>query len=261
MERPGITLWWRTLVGLCLVLSLLVVSGCSETSDDQEENYSQTAVQRWEDAISPTIVYINRDAEGSGALFDYFVPDPEFHVRETARHVCTFLYREFAEVPYIAKITLIVEYFDGVAWKAGNPPEITVCISSHYLQTYYDSGKDLLWEISGILYHELTHGYQFDDGGRYSELSGLIEGIADTVRLFAGYIDPASQHHGGHWTSGYKTTAFFFAWIEQTKHQGFLYELNQSLDPDDGIDWTWDEIETITGESVSTLWEEYQASF
>lgn len=232
--------------------AILIITGCEEDVNNDDG---------WDAFTLPTIVYINRDAAGSGQLFDQHIPDPETHVRAIARNVSQLLYKHPGEVPALTKITLIIEYFDGIAWKSGDRPEITIGLSSKYMQSYSDSGKDLLYEIDGILHHEIAHGYQYDDGNRYSEIHGVIEGVADTVRFYAGYIDISSRHNGGHWTDGYKTTAFFFAWIEDEKHSDFLYELNQSLDPDDGIDWSWDDIERITGEPVSSLWSQYQDSF
>jgi len=232
-------------------ISPFFITGCDDTD---------TGID-WNSAISPEIVYLNRDAAGDGRIFDEYIEDPVSHMQNVARNVCRLLYHNPDEVPELTKITLIIEYFDGISYKSGSRPEITIAFSSKYLRTIKDRGIDVLYEIDGILHHEVTHGYQYDDGDRYSEIHGVIEGVADTVRYWAGYIPDSDRHHGGNWDSGYKTTAFFFVWIENEIYPDFLYELNQSLDPYDGILWTWDEIENITGESVSSLWSQYQSSF
>ena len=237
-------------IGIFICFQVLL-TGC-----DDAQSYDA-----WDDFTPPTIIYVNMDANGNGQIFDQLVPDPETFMQTIATNVAQILYFEPDEVPYISIITLIIDDVDGVAWKTGARPEITITLSSRYLQQYSASGRDVLAEINGILHHEIAHGYQYDDGGRYGALSGVIEGVADTVRYYAGYIDESDRHPGGNWDDGYKTTAFFFAWIEDVKHEEFLYELNQSLHPDDGIDWTPDQIEFITGESVTSLWDQYQVSF
>ena len=45
---------------------------------------------------------------------------------------------------------------------------------------------DVKTEITGVLVHESTHIWQWDGNGQ-SVLGGLIEGLADYVRLMAGY--------------------------------------------------------------------------
>ena len=179
---------------LLLFLGFIIfVCGCDDQADTDP----------WDDFTYPTIVYINRDADGSGAIFDQYIPDPEEHVAEIAKTVSRILYHEPDEVPLLTKITVVVAYFDGVASKSGDRPEIKIKISSKYLQEFLDSGGDVLYEIDGILHHEITHGYQYDDGGRYSQLSGVIEGVADTVRYYAGYIADTFRHKGGNWCSAF----------------------------------------------------------
>ena len=115
-------------------------------------------------------------------------------------------------------------------------------------------------EVKGIMWHEYTHGYQYDDGDS-GPIIGIIEGVADCVRYLAGYISISQRRPGGNWNSGYKTSAFFLAWLQEEYQGGdpeFLYKFNQSLDPDDGITWTKDAFEDITGETVEVLWDKYQ---
>ena len=85
--------------------------------------------------------------------------------------------------------------------------------------------------------------------------SGLIEGIADYVRLRAGFAPPHWRPgRGKRWDEGYDVTGYFLGWIEE-RHEGFVRGVNAIL-----RDAHWDEgvFKLITGKSVQDLWNEYQ---
>ena len=69
---------------------------------------------------------------------------------------------------------------DGVAYTTNNE----IHLSSGYVGDY--SG-DVKTEITGVLYHESTHVWQWNGNQNGQANGGLIEGIADYVRLKAGY--------------------------------------------------------------------------
>ena len=45
---------------------------------------------------------------------------------------------------------------------------------------------------------------------------------------------------------------------ERNMHKDFVYKLNQSMLPDNGVKWTWEQVKQITGIPVEQLWEQYQ---
>lgn len=77
-------------------------------------------------------------------------------------------------------------------------------------------------EVNGILFHEMTHMYRQDDGDKGGVDIGLIEGIADSVRINNGFTP--------------------------------------DMDSRDGKPWTPEALRTITGRTVNQLWEEYRKS-
>jgi len=84
---------------------------------------------------------------------------------------------------------------------------------------------------------------------------GLIEGIADFVRLRAGLAPPHWRPgRGERWDQGYDVTGYFLDWIER-RHAGFVRGINAILK-----DTKWDEdfFKLITGRSVHDLWKEYR---
>jgi hypothetical protein len=206
---------------------------------------------------TPEIAFENQTADGDGQLFDDAIPDPEAFMQEVAAGVCALLYREPDEVPPKTQITLVVGDFAGVAGTGNAGTEATIQLSSTYLAEYAAGGGDVLEEISGVIFHEVTHVYQLSED--YAVNWASIEGVADAVRFYAGYVDLEDRAPGGSWTSGYKVTAFFFVWLEDS-YVWFLHQFNQSYDPLDDVPWSWDAIEVITGHPVEELWDEYQAA-
>lgn len=202
------------------------------------------------------------DPQRAQVFFDALGQDPEPVIQEIGRGVCHILYREPAEVRNATHLKLIIEYDpNGVAWKAGDGADIEVGISTAHLNNIKNEGRDVAYEIKGILYHEMTHMYQHDDSDRDGVPLGIIEGIADFVRLHSGY--PAthwSKDPGGAWDDGYTKTAYFLDWIEGT-HPDFVHRLNLSMDERDNVQWTEQEFQNITGQNVDQLWSEYQSSF
>jgi hypothetical protein len=89
--------------------------------------------------------------------------------------------------------------------------------------------------------------------------SGLIEGIADWVRLVTGFAASHWQlNKNGSWDSGYQQTAFFLKWIDD-KYENFVPRLNILLETVDQCspEKAFDE---ILSKSVVTLWSEYVKS-
>jgi hypothetical protein len=157
----------------------------------------------------------------------------------------------------------------GVAWKAGDPPEITIGISAQYIATFYhDNNNDpalVLKEVRGILAHEGTHGYQWapKNCGAYDGSStfwAFIEGEADAVRAELTNWTPARHPtRGGSWMDGYNGTGFFLAWCKDNKKPTFLVELDHAAR--DLPTFTWDAaFQQILGISVQQAWNEYQAT-
>jgi hypothetical protein len=190
--------------------------------------------------------------------------DPEGFMQEIGRNVCALLYRKVEEVRDATHLTLHISHAPGeVAWKAGNGADIEVMISTDHLSNVAGEGRDVAYEVKGILYHEMTHMYQHDDSdGQGGDLDiGLIEGIADYVRFSAGYPpDGAQPDPNGNWNDGYRTTAFFLLWLAEA-YPDSVYRLNLSMDERDGKTWTKEAFVELTGKSVEDLWQEYRDTF
>lgn len=112
-------------------------------------------------------------------------------------------------------------------------------------------------EIQGVLVHEMVHCWQWNAVA--TAPGGLIEGIADFVRLKAGLSPPHwKKEGGGQWDAGYQHTGFFLEWIENTCGGGSVRKINHALkDKQYEEDDFW---EQLFGKKVSLLWKEYEES-
>ncbi|KAJ5247491.1 hypothetical protein N7468_002474 [Penicillium chermesinum] len=189
-------------------------------------------------------------------------------------------------IPPTRSVTIILRDFDGVAYTTGTDidndhKEIHVSLKYlHSLDIHKSRTSDPVREITGFLTHELVHCYQHtapvDDGSGKTipqPPGGLIEGIADFVRLKAGlqathWKKPqSSEQRAAKWDAGYQNTAFFLAWIEDVwVGKGAIGMLNDRLlrtgyigegddkDLDSGEPGFW---VGLFGIGVDDLWDEY----
>lgn len=221
----------------------------------------------WDRFHYPAIHFVNKATGTEGAtIYDRIVPDPQLLIRESILGVVKTLYWSTEDsIPAIRKINYTIEDVKGISAKGGGVPEISIFYSSRWVEQSARTGGDdkVLYETTGVLYHELTHGFQLEPQGIGSYgtskiFFAFIEGMADAVRAHNGYFPPTNRRPGGHWLDGYQTTGFFLAWLT-TKDNDFLRKFNQSTL--EIIPWSFDgAIKHVLGEqhSVETLWNEYQ---
>lgn len=112
-------------------------------------------------------------------------------------------------------------------------------------------------EIAGVLVHEMVHAWQYNANGTCP--GGLIEGIADFVRLKAGFSPPHwSKSKGGSWDQGYSSTAYFLEWLEGEQGEDTVMRINGALRGgkyEEDVFWR-----KMFGKDVGSLWEEYQGT-
>jgi hypothetical protein len=162
-------------------------------------------------------------------------------------------------MPSTRSVTLVVRDMDGVAYTKGTDldPEQhkEIHLSSRYVASIATSRR--AHEIWGVLVHELVHCYQYNGHGHAP--GGLIEGIADWVRLQAGLAPPhwrRGEEASKNWDAGYQHTAYFLQYLEKRFGEGTVRRLNEGLRGkkyEEKPFWTG-----ILGKPVEQLWEDYK---
>jgi len=132
-----------------------------------------------------------------------------------------------------------------------------------------EAKEETLFEIRGVLSHELVHVWQFSCDGLPPN---LIEGIADAVRKIVGYpakhwvertisLDPNTKKTP--WDVGYDGTGFFLSWVHENvsvtddfSDYTFIAALNKQC----RYRYTDKAFEYITGYNVDDLFVYYQCS-
>ena len=160
-------------------------------------------------------------------------------------------------------MTVILEPLGGVAYTTGiqlDDDHKEIHFSLDYINQISEDRRAK--EIQGVLVHEMVHCWQWNAKGTCP--GGLIEGIADYVRLKAGLDPPhwkrptkgkdedASPYR---WDAGYEKTGFFLNWLEEEHGEGSVRSINASLRGvvyDENKFW-----KALFGESVEGLWKRY----
>lgn len=130
-----------------------------------------------------------------------------------------------SHIPPTRSVTLVLEEMGGVAYTTGislDDDHKEIHMSLNYIHQRADAVRDA-GEIDGVLVHEMVHAWQHN--AKQTCPGGLIEGIADFVRLKAG-LSPSHWKRptkkGDKWDSGYQITAYFLEWLEKRDGEGRL---------------------------------------
>ncbi|XP_050262329.1 uncharacterized protein LOC126706820 [Quercus robur] len=175
--------------------------------------------------------------------------------KQTLISATDFIWRLFqqnsdADRKNVAKVSLFIDDMDGVAYASNNQ----IHVSARYINGYSGNVKT---EITGVLYHESTHIWQWNGNGQ-STPGGLIEGIADYVRLKAGYAPShwVKPGQGDRWDQGYDVTALFLDYCNSLRN-GFVAELNKKLRNGYSANFFVE----LLGKNVDQLWKDYKAKY
>ncbi|TVT97901.1 hypothetical protein EJB05_56827, partial [Eragrostis curvula] len=177
------------------------------------------------------------------------------YAKQVLSDASTFIWTRFnqpdpADRKPVDAVTLLVEDIGGVAFASGN----VIHLSAQRVGTY---AGDVRTEVTGVLYHEATHVWQWGLQD-YAAHTGVFEGIADFVRLKAGYapwhwVQPGQ---GDRWDQGYDVTARFLEYCDYLM-PSFVALLNAKMK--DG--YSDDYFAQILGKDVQQLWQDYKAKY
>ncbi|NQZ80092.1 MAG: PKD domain-containing protein [Colwellia sp.] len=230
----------------------------------------------WQGFYYPKVMLAHQDTDSEGfKRVNRIVPDLTAAINEVSLEVCKYLYRNITEVPEFETVTFQYNWSDVLAARGGSGKNMQLYFSTRYLQYGLAEQPDdaVKYEIYGVLWHELVHGYQskpetikdvYSPGHDYY---AFLEGVADLVRIRGKHHLTRSPDSGrinrttkvnDRYLSGYTTTGFFLNWIADNYDSEFAYKFNQS--PLTIKPWSFKAaINDIINEDVDDLWNKYTA--
>lgn len=221
---------------------------------------------KWKHFKYPSIKFesLAPNTEGD-IIYNQLVQNADEYIKYHCQKVAEILYfTDQDEITDVQEISYTLKDYDGVSAKGGNAPNINIVYSTQHIEK---SSKESLFKLDfetrGVLYHELTHGYQFEpkgigNYGNNKTFWSCIEGTADAVRAEAGLFDMSTRKPGGNWMDGYRTTGFFIQWLT-TKDKDAIRKFHRTARDLDV--WSWDgAIKSVFGPntSIEQMWKEYQ---
>lgn len=176
-------------------------------------------------------------------------------LQEAVNGVLNLLYSSHSHIPPTRSVTLILRSMPGVAYTTGK--DLDDDHKEIHFSTDYIAGipkerrKD---EMLGVIRHEMVHCWQWNAYG--TAPGGLVEGIADWVRLKSDFVPPHWKREvDGDWDAGYQHTGYFLDYLEERFGEGSVMGVNGAL-----RDAKYDEEKfwkSLFGHDVAHLWKEY----
>jgi len=190
------------------------------------------------------------DLDHEGADIFLSLIQPKVALRQAVLATFNWLYTPETAPTTVKQILLVLRPMDGVAHTFGTQSHKEIHFSLDHIKRSAKRAHD---EIMGVLVHEVVHCFQYN--ALDSCPGGLIEGIADFVRLHEGLSPPHwKRTSGDDWDAGYEKTAYFLDWIENRYGEGTIRDLNG---------WMQDKkyhpcvFKELTGRPVRKLWKIY----
>ncbi|MCJ1418287.1 hypothetical protein MMC32_004634 [Xylographa parallela] len=216
---------------------------------------------------TPKLRFECKDLTHPGALVFFQTTNPATVLSDAVTVVLQTLYILFegkATIPPTRSITLILRSMPGVAYTTGidlDDDHKEIHFSLDYIAGIKNTSacpQRQRQEIEGVIVHEMVHCWQWNALG--TAPSGLIEGIADFVRLRDALGPPHwKKESGGDWDAGYQHTAYFLEWLDARFGEGNVIRVNEALrDKRYNEKNFWRQ---LFGKSVQDLWGEYSRTF
>lgn len=238
----------------------VLVPGTSPAPRTDQEQQPESHKSKGKDFEVPKIRLEIRDLSHAGASSFLTAVHAADVLASAIRNVLRCLYSSpscpTTTAPPTRSVTLILRDMPGVAYTTGS--DLDNDHKEIHFSLRYIAGirKDrLAHEITGVVTHEVVHCYQHNAFGTCP--GGLIEGIADWVRLSCRLSPPHWKRHAdGDWDGGYERTAYFLEYLEDRFGEGTVRRLNEKLRIQRYQEkqfWT-----ELVGRPVEQLWGDYR---
>ncbi|MBT1444414.1 discoidin domain-containing protein [Shewanella sp. JM162201] len=223
----------------------------------------------WAGFHNPSVSFIKHKPEHPGQkALERVMPDLEAVIHEVSLGVAKVLYHNVTQSKVFNSVTFETDEYEFPAAKSGTDKDMVLMFDLNHIGNLESQGDEALRrEILGVLWHELTHGYNHaPQNGQYQpgdEKHTFLEALANYVRIQAGYLE---QYRGKvayieNWNEdAYNQTSFFLEWVANTNRSSdFIRRFNQSAK--DIEKWSFDAaFKSIFGEDrgIDVVFKEYQ---
>ena len=222
----------------------------------------------WAGYVQPAVTLIDHKPEHEGQqAFSRVMPDIEAVIHDISLKIVKVLYKDVAEAPLFKTVTFETDEYDFPAAKSGTDEDMILMMDVAHLANKAAEGDDALRdEVIGMLWHELTHGYNNSpNSGEYAkgdEYHSYLESLANYMRIKSGFHE--SRRAGIKWVDNwnvdaYEQTSFFLEWVANSHRSvDFIYLFNKAAG--DLEEWSFDAaFKSIFGEDKGVLafWQEY----
>ncbi|KAI1105151.1 BSP-domain-containing protein [Jackrogersella minutella] len=229
-------------------------SGADQTKEEEEGSSPQDSSFE----LPRLRLHIEDISHAGSSIFLSAVNASEV-LRSSVRSVHQHLYGSSTAAPPTRSVTLLLRDIDGVAYTTGSDLDRDhkeIHFSLRYINGIAAARRTA--EVTGVVVHELVHCYQWT--GQGSAPGGLVEGIADWVRLQIGLAPPHWNRDQvpSKWDVGYQGTAYFLQYLEDRFGGGTVRRLNGKLRKEKYSEkafWT-----ELVGRPVEQLFEDYKAT-
>ncbi|WP_372871940.1 basic secretory protein-like protein [Shewanella sp.] len=223
----------------------------------------------WAGFHNPIVRFEKNKPQHPGQMaLERVMPDLETVIHQVSLGVAKVLYHNVTQSKVFNSVTFVTDEYEFPAAKSGTDKDMVLMFDLNHIANLESQGDEALRrEILGVLWHELTHGYNnTPQNGLYqpgNEKHTFLEALANYVRIQAGYLEQYRSNivYIESWNEdAYNQTSFFLEWVANTnRNSDFIRRFNQSAQ--DIEDWSFDAAFTsIFGEErgIEAVFKEYQ---
>lgn len=223
----------------------------------------------WAGFPQPTVSFSKTLPEHTGQkALEQVMPDLEAVIHDISEEIAKLLFNDITEINVFNSIEFITGEYDFPAAKAGSDEDMILMFDLNHLANIAAQGDEALRdEVIGVLWHELTHGYNNSpNSGSYQEgdeYHTYLESLANYIRIQAGYLEGHRQNIRwvDDWNEdAYNQTSFFLEWVTNTnRNTDFVRLFNKAAGELET--WSFDAaFKSILGDAhgIEVVFAEYQ---
>ena len=190
----------------------------------------------WAGFPQPTVTFTKNKPEHPGqAVLERVMPDLEAEIHRISELIAKRLFNNVTEINVFESVEFITDEYDFPAAKGGTDKQMQLMFDLNHIANLEGKGDQAIRdEIIGVLWHELTHGYNnVPNTGDYIEGTDYhtyLEALANFIRIEAGFYEHGRANID--WLDdinkdAYNQTSFFLEWVVNTNRNiDFIKALN-----------------------------------